>query len=161
MNKSQQHRRVGYLIREWLGDQCPICKGAFVGHHYTRTGVVVAESKSASTFVAAFRKHQWNAIRPQEFISSLDALVGNIVQCSSGKLAWFITFEPYDVFGDPYYVAELEVLDEEDSIKLNCVINSEEWREMPTGWLMNKRVLALKLRGMHMRSVNRMKQIFM
>lgn len=145
MNRTRLQNRIGKLVREWLSDQCPICKESLAKNHfYARPGIVVAESEAETKFVTAFRQHRWGDIRVKEFNLLLDAILGNILQCPSGRLAWFLTFEPYDPFASAYYVAELEVLDQEESEKLRATIQPTEWRDFPAGWLLSKRYLALK-----------------
>jgi len=149
-------KKAGYLLREWLGDCCPVCKEKLTDHHYARVGVVVKPSAAEESFVQAFRQHRWNSIRTKAFIPTLDALLGNVLRCRSGRLAWFITFEPYDL-ANPYYVAGSEVLDPEESRKLNAAIRAEEWRNFPGGFLLDKRILASKLVRLRRRVLQRLR----
>lgn len=144
MNQAKIQKSTGKLLRAWLGDKCPICKESLENHFYARPGIVVAESEAATRFVSAFRQHSWGDIRIKEFNLSLDAILGNILRCPTGRLAWFLTFEPYDPFVNAYYVAELDVLDQHESERLGATIQPTEWRDFPAGWLLSKRYLALK-----------------
>jgi hypothetical protein len=137
-------KKTGYLLREWLGDCCPVCKEKLTSHHFARVGVVVKPSEAEASFVQAFRQHRWSGIRIKEFIPILDALLGNVLRCPSGQFAWFITFEPYDL-ASRHYVAESEVLDPEESRKLDAAVRPEEWRNFPGGFLLEKKILASKL----------------
>ncbi|HET6840459.1 MAG TPA: hypothetical protein VFK06_02040 [Candidatus Angelobacter sp.] len=87
MKQSKTQKKFGLLMREWLGDKCPVCKKTLAEHHYTRVGVVVSESAAHVPFIRAFREHRWNETSTREFIPTLDALGGNVLKCPLGQLA--------------------------------------------------------------------------
>lgn len=121
-------------LRRMLG-RCPVCDQEFTGHYYARfalTPLAKENERHVNEFLTALREHRWSdVIEFRDFEPLSDALGAHALRCAGRQIVWLAIRDPFEL-GDTQSIIEQEILDHEDSRKLESLISQDSWVSLET-----------------------------
>ena len=116
-------------LRRMFG-RCPVCQREFAGHYYARFALTTFTDENAqhvNEFLSALREHRFEDVRKfRDYEALSDALGAHALRCAGRQILWLAIREPVEP-GDTQSIIEQEILDHEESRKLESLISQERW----------------------------------
>ncbi len=111
--------------------QCPVCKRDFTQHRYTPFATVALDNERGNKtrmLLDLIERHLWQDLQNfQSWEGLQDNLEVYMLLCKTEQIAVIVIYSPHELdYSDEILACNL--LNEEDSRKLQLIINSHAWK---------------------------------
>ncbi len=129
-NATQNHNASGEKLCRLLSS-CPICNNIFLNHTYILFATIVLGEERKDRVIEFFRvlkDHRWSDFQKfQEWESISDNAEAFLVRCVNNQLAMLVLRSPTELY-EPDSLVTVEILNQEESSKLEQFVIQSEWR---------------------------------